>query len=138
MSQGALKSDRPDSGGDAASLNGTIIFADTNGAMQEFPNAPDFWMNTVAGLPEGYLISQYTFTESWPNWERHPRGDEFVVVLSGSITFIFKSDGGDERRELSQGDFSFIPQNKWHSADLSEPVTALFVTFGKGTENKPR
>ncbi|MEM9054713.1 MAG: cupin domain-containing protein [Pseudomonadota bacterium] len=119
-------------------MNKTVIFANDKGTMETFPNAPDFWQDTLRHLPEGYLISQYTFTQSWPTWERHPQGHEFVTILSGRITLIFQNDDGDEHRTLSEGQFIIIPEGQWHTADLTEPVTGLFVTFGKGTENKPR
>ncbi|MEM6537357.1 MAG: cupin domain-containing protein [Pseudomonadota bacterium] len=119
-------------------MHESVVFADAAGTMRAYPNTSDFWTSIVGGLPEGYLISEFTFTESWPNWERHPKGDEFVFVLSGNITLIFEKDSGDQHNPLGPGQFTFIPRNNWHTADLSEPVRALFITFGKGTENKPR
>lgn len=119
-------------------MHESVIFADAAGTMQAYPNSSDFWTSIVGNLPEGYLVSQFTFTESWPNWERHPGGDEFVFVLSGCMTLIFQRDGKEKYKSLEQGAFTFIPRNNWHTVDLSEPVTALFITFGKGTENKPR
>ncbi|MFT4520756.1 MAG: hypothetical protein ACI9JM_003164 [Halioglobus sp.] len=29
------------------------------------------------------LIAKHTFTEDWPTWEKHPKGDEMVMLLEG-------------------------------------------------------
>lgn len=116
----------------------SIVFADLFGAMRYFQNDQTFWSHHAATLPAGYLISQYCFTESWPRWERHPQGDELVVIFSGAMTLIFERDDRNEELKLHAGQVAKIPKGQWHTADICDPVTALFITFSRDTEHKAR
>jgi mannose-6-phosphate isomerase-like protein (cupin superfamily) len=87
---------------------------------------------------EGRLVVMMESRESWPTWERHPAGEEVVVLVSGRMDLI-QLFGDEERRvELRPGLAVVNPQNVWHTADVHEPGTALFITPGRGTENRPR
>lgn len=88
---------------------------------------------------EGRLVSLYNFTESWNSWERHPAGDEVVICLEGSMTLIQECpDGHTDALVLGAGNYTIVAPGVWHTADLSEPATALFITAGTGTEHRPR
>jgi hypothetical protein len=39
---------------------------------------------------------------------------------------------------LGPGDYAINPPGSWHTADVAEPVTALFITVGEGTSHRPR
>lgn len=83
------------------------------------------------------LISAHQFTQDWPTWEKHPAGDEMVVLLSGRAEFIFRKASGDESVELKEaGSFVLVPRDTWHTARVSEPASMLFITPGEGTENE--
>ena len=71
-------------------------------------------------------------------WERHPAGDEVVVALSGHQTLIQEVDGRQHRIELHAGQAVINPRGVWHTADIHEPGSALFITPGRGTEHRPR
>ena len=87
---------------------------------------------------EGRLVVMMESRESWPTWERHPAGEEVVVLVSGRMDLV-QLIGDDERRvELRPGVAVVNPKNVWHTADVHEPGTALFITPGRGTENRPR
>lgn len=82
------------------------------------------------------LVSVYHFDSAWNIWERHPAGDELVVLLSGSATLTIRKEGEDDVEELSEpGAFVVVPRNTWHTAETSEPTRMLFITPGEGTEN---
>ena len=84
------------------------------------------------------LISCYEFTGNWPTWEMHPKGDEIVVLLSGSAAFLLDIDGKQERVEMSKaGEYVVVPKGTWHTAHVSERARLLFITPGEGTENRP-
>ena len=87
---------------------------------------------------EGRLVSLYRFEESWDLWEMHPAGDEVVVCLDGSITLIQERDGETTKLVLSAGEYAINAPGTWHTADVTAPVTALFITAGEGTEHRPR
>ena len=83
------------------------------------------------------LIALHEFNEDWPSWEVHPNGDETVVLLSGSATFVIKLGGTDHDVGLSKaGDTVIVPRGTWHTARISEPTRMLFVTPGEGTLNE--
>lgn len=87
---------------------------------------------------DGRLLSMHTFEEPWDSWEMHPSGAEVVVVTAGELTLIQELDGAERRIRLSAGEYAINPPGVWHTADADAPVTALFVTTGDGTENRPR
>ena len=89
------------------------------------------------GFKGHVLISIFEFDCDWPAWERHPAGDETVVLLSGSATMKLKEAGGEKIVELKKaGDYLVVPRNTWHTAHVAEPARMLFVTPGEGTENR--
>lgn len=89
--------------------------------------------------PEGRLVSLYDFSANWDSWEVHPEGDELVVCLSGEMTLIQEyPDGRLHSETLGSGQYAINPAGVWHTADVLQPATALFVTAGRGTEHRPR
>ena len=90
--------------------------------------------------PEGRLVSQYDFTESWDSWEMHPAGAEVVICVSGTMVLTQESpDGTTARVTLAAGDYAINPPGTWHTADVTHgPVRAIFITAGEGTTHRPR
>ncbi len=88
---------------------------------------------------EGRLVSFYRFDESWAMWEMHPHGSEVVLCLSGRIMLHQQlADGTEQSFELGAGDYAINPPGAWHTADISDPASALFITSGEGTQHRPR
>ena len=52
---------------------------------------------------EGRLVTLGEHRESWSSWERHPAGEELVVILSGRADLIQEIDGREHRIELGPG-----------------------------------
>lgn len=99
----------------------------------------DYGARHTADGAEGRLVSMYEFAESWDSWEMHPAGAEMVVCAAGEITLVQEHpDGRIERITLGPGDYAVNPPGVWHTADVSVPCTALFITTGLGTEHRPR
>jgi len=92
----------------------------------------------AADGPEGRLVSLYSFSENWTSWESHPMGDEVVICVAGEITLIQEVAGGTESVTLRAGDYAINPRGVWHTADVADRATALFITAGMGTEHRPR
>jgi quercetin dioxygenase-like cupin family protein len=87
---------------------------------------------------EGRLVSMHTFASPWSSWEMHPKGAELVVCTAGIITLHQEIEGGVRTVTLRPGEGVINPPGVWHTADADHPSTALFVTAGVGTENRPR
>jgi uncharacterized cupin superfamily protein len=87
---------------------------------------------------DGRLVSLHTFTTSWQTWEMHPAGDEVVICTAGQITLHQELDGKVHTVTLKTGEAVINAPGVWHTADVDEPATALFITAGMGTEVRPR
>lgn len=87
---------------------------------------------------EGRLVTLFHNDASWTSWERHPAGEEVVVLLSGRIDLVQRIDGVERRVPLRPGQAVVNPPGVWHTADVHEPGDALFITPGRGTEHEPR
>ena len=86
----------------------------------------------------GCLVMIESSPVSWGTWEVHPDGDELVVILSGAGTFIQETESGSDRIEFKAGDTILNRRGVWHTADITEPVRALYITTCPGTDHKPR
>lgn len=89
------------------------------------------------GFRSHALISAHQFREDWPTWEKHPAGDEMVILLSGCARFILRQEQGDKTIELTEpGSFVVVPKDVWHTAKIEDQANMLFITPGEGTLNE--
>jgi len=61
-------------------------------------------------------------------WERHPAGDEIVMVLDGRTTIFFMTDEGELAASLGANELVIVPQATWHRFETPDSVTVLSVT----------
>jgi hypothetical protein len=87
---------------------------------------------------EGRLVSQYSFDAPWDSWEVHPHGHEVVICTAGEITLIQEIGGDQVRTTLRPGEYAINAPGVWHTADVSGHASAVFITAGAGTQNRPR
>ena len=88
--------------------------------------------------PDGRLVTLGRQDAPWDSWERHPAGEEIVVLVSGRVDLIQEIDGEERVVALTPGTAVINPRNVWHTANVHEPGDALFITPGRGTEHRPR
>jgi len=94
---------------------------------------------TATDGAEGRLVSLYTFESAWDSWEMHPKGHEVVVCVAGRIVLHQEQPDGSTRSvTLEAGQAAINAPGVWHTADVKEPATALFITAGLGTQHRPR
>ena len=99
----------------------------------------DYGNRTVADGAEGRLVGMHTFTADWESWESHPAGEEVVICVSGAITLHQElTDGSTATVDLGPGEYAINPPGVWHTADIADEATCLFITPGLGTENRAR
>jgi quercetin dioxygenase-like cupin family protein len=117
-------------------LGATVLPQDPfTGAMDWYQH---YGERNAADGAEGRLVIIHTFTESWDSWEMHPHGQELVVCTDGAMTAYQDIDGDIRTALLRAGDALINPVGVWHTADVEGTATALFVTAGLGTLNRPR
>ncbi|HEX7061516.1 MAG TPA: hypothetical protein VF200_06065 [Woeseiaceae bacterium] len=88
---------------------------------------------------EGRLVSMFTFDKSWDSWEMHPQGHEVVLCTAGKIRLHQEHPDGSRRTvTLAAGEYAINEPGTWHTADVDEPATAVFITVGLGTQHRPR
>jgi mannose-6-phosphate isomerase-like protein (cupin superfamily) len=126
----------------AREILGTWLHVRDDGRTEPLPVSDAFWQELAAGawpqLDQGRLMSAFSFSEPWPTWERHPAGEELVMLLSGAATLVLEEDGRERAIALcNPGDYVLVPANVWHTARTSAPATMLFLTPGAGTEHRP-
>lgn len=108
-----------------------------------------FWAAMATGgvALNGWLVSGYTFDSDWTTWEKHPKGDEVVIVTSGRAVFVLErqkgpdaatDDAATDEVELTAGQMIVVPADHWHTLRVLEgPVVCVHVTAGEGTTVRP-
>ncbi len=116
----------------------SYVYLAEDGSSQCF-SAETFWqpgeMEKAGG--DGWLISEFAFTDDWPTWEMHPEGDEFVYLLSGAVELHLEQGDGIQTIALRGSGAVVVPRGVWHTAKVREPSRMLHVTRGAGTQNRP-
>ena len=87
---------------------------------------------------EGRLVTMHTFSEPWDSWEVHPHGHELVLCTEGVMTLCQEIEGEVRKATIRAGEAIINPPGVWHTADVAGTATALFITAGTGTQNRPR
>ncbi|WP_445939823.1 cupin domain-containing protein [Pseudomonas sp.] len=112
------------------------------GKTEQIAVSEQFWSDVVNGarpeLDQGRLLPAFSFSANWPSWERHPAGEELVMLLSGSAVLLLEEANGERALLLGTvGSYVLVPQGVWHTARTTQPTTLLFLTPGAGTEHRP-
>jgi len=121
-------------------LTSTYVQLHAGGTAEPVPVTADFWpmLAKRPHLHEGRMLMQFEFNGDWPTWEVHPNGDELVVLLSGEMELVLDSPGREVVWLRHPGETCLVPRGVWHTANVPAGASALFLTPGKGTENRPR
>ena len=118
----------------------TYLHLGTGPEIRLLPVTPDFWatIDERTDLHAGRLVTGMTNDADWTVWEMHPAGDELIVVTEGSVHFHL--DDGTTVRELTvtAPEYVLVPAGTWHTADERGPARLLVVTWGEGTQHRPR
>jgi mannose-6-phosphate isomerase-like protein (cupin superfamily) len=129
-------------------LFGSHLHLDAHGDALLIKESGSFWSELMSGdlrRPEvarvanepGYLVAAFHLREDPAHWERHPAGDEVIVLLSGRVDFILEESYGERVIALQGRDSCVVPKGTWHRIVVRLPSDVLFITFGLGTEHRP-
>jgi mannose-6-phosphate isomerase-like protein (cupin superfamily) len=120
----------------------TCLHVQDNDRIASIEATDAFCLDLAAGmypdLDRGRLMSAFTFTGAWETWERHPTGEELVMLLAGAVTLTLEeADGARSVHLTTPGSYVLIAPNTWHTAAADTESTLVFLTPGAGTEHRP-
>jgi mannose-6-phosphate isomerase-like protein (cupin superfamily) len=125
---------------DSFDPSSTYLCLSPSGAVTTIEVTPDFWpsVGQRQELIEGRLVAAFVCKADWRHWEMHPHGEEVLVLLEGKLTMVFEEGGAERKVELDQGRACVVPRGVWHRVIVQEPGKLLGLTYGRGTEHRPR
>jgi mannose-6-phosphate isomerase-like protein (cupin superfamily) len=124
---------------EAFSLDSTYIHLGPDESALAMEGGARFWAG-IAGrrdLDQGRLMGSTTQNADWDRWERHPAGDEILVLLSGELELVLDMPVGEQRTTLAAGQTFIVPSGVWHRGIVKKPGQLMFLTPGAGTELRP-
>ena len=115
-----------------------VRLADEGGAVP-VDVGHDFWtqIDSQGDLYNGRLVRAFLMIGNSTEWEMHPEGDELLFLLSGAIDLILQSGEREQIVELRPGAACIVPRGVWHRAHIRRASKGLFITPGKGTQQRP-
>jgi len=69
-----------------------------------------------------------SFYSGSSEWERHPNGDEVVMVLDGTTTVVLLVNAKEERFFLVAHELIVIPVGIWHRFEASDRLKVMTIT----------
>jgi mannose-6-phosphate isomerase-like protein (cupin superfamily) len=121
-------------------LSSHYVLLDATGAAATVKGGDEFWSQPPEALDRfgrGWLISEYTFANDWPQWEMHPEADEIVRLMSGAAELHLEWPTGVQVVKMLADDAYVIPKGAWHTVKVVEPCRMLHITMGAGTQHRP-
>jgi mannose-6-phosphate isomerase-like protein (cupin superfamily) len=123
----------------AFSLDSTYIHLQPDERALAMEGGARFWAG-IAGrhdLDHGRLMGSTEQSADWDHWERHPAGEEILVLLSGELELVLDTGEGEQRAVLEPGQTFIVPRGIWHRGIVKKPGKLMFITPGAGTEHRP-
>ncbi len=133
---------------DAFRLSETYVFLKDGGSAPLVPSG-GFWQELMSGQPKspgvalvaggsGWLVATYEIDRDGQTWELHPAGDELLTMLAGEMDVVFERPGDEVTVSLRAGDSCLVPKGMWHRQVVRQAGRYLGITYGKGTQHRPR
>ena len=121
------------------SLCSTYLHLRPDDAAVAMQGGDAFWRGIAQrnDLDGGRLMGVTLQTADWNHWERHPAGDEILVLLSGRLELVLETAAGERRATIEAGQSFVVPKGLWHRGIVPEAGEVMFITPGAGTEHRP-
>jgi mannose-6-phosphate isomerase-like protein (cupin superfamily) len=124
----------------ALDLKRTYLHFTRTHEIEAYEAGPAFWddlMSERLRLSGRLVGCVHLTTGALDHWERHPAGDEFLLLLGGAVTLVLDEPGGHRQVPLKAGEAVVVPKGVWHTFLVSEPGDLVFATAGEGTDHRP-
>ena len=125
---------------DPLHIRDTYVALDDVCEASPLPVTAGFWDDLRTGKLGDFsrMVSFSSFEGAWSTWEKHPAGEEVVMLLGGEVELVLELAQGESKVVLDRpGAYLLVPRDTWHTARARRPSQMLFVTPGAGTRNKP-
>ena len=118
----------------------TYVHLGTGPEVNTIDVTPEFWaaIDERTDLHTGRLITSFAMDADWPTWEMHPAGQEIIYVTEGEVRFHLDDGGATTDAIVTAPNYFVVPTGVWHTADALGPARLLVITWGEGTQNRPR
>ena len=135
--------------GETIDLSDNYLLLEPDGTSLRLPGGKEFWSQVMSGnatdpgirqllgSQQARLLSVLPVGADWAHWEMHPAGDEILLMLAGTATFVLDLPDGLKEVALGAGRLVVIPSGVWHTAKVREPGRLLALTAGSGTQHRP-
>ena len=88
-------------------------------------------MQRINGITLGYVESTHGFPH---NGERHPDGDEVLILLSGCLRI--SADSQEDDVIINPGSACIVPKGEWHKVHVLEPSKFIYASPGPNGEHR--
>jgi len=102
---------------------GTLIFAGNR--TPESTDIAQAFCELSTYREGGIFLGHYA---GYSEWERHPVGDEVVMVLEGETTLVLLLNGTEVPNLLLPQQLIVVPANTWHRFESPKGVKVMTVT----------
>lgn len=114
---------------EAFRLDNTVLHLEGPGTISTWPQEASFWSDKQRPqLTSGHVLSVFSYATMWDFQERHPTGEELVVVLDGSVDVLLDDGHREHAVRVEAGSACVVPVNTWHRVAPNTPSTLLFIT----------
>lgn len=85
--------------------------------------------NEALGLFDDCFLGIGRYIPGCSPWERHPNGDELLLVTDGQIDIeVLEDDGASHRVHIAEGALFVVPRGKWHQLTATDNVNIVFAS----------
>ncbi len=119
-------------------LSTTYLHLETGPVVEVVPVDEHFWttIDQRTELHTGRLVMASEMADDWDVWEMHPGGDEIILVTDGAVRV--HTNPGRSPVIVEAPRLVVMPAGAWHTMDVIEPARVVTITWGAGTQHRPR
>lgn len=119
----------------------TFVHLLPDGGAEPIPATPGFWRDSATDRGLHRLIGAVDFLRGSDLHEhvleRHPGGDEVLLLASGELEVVVDGDDGGRRVVLHAGEACIVPRGAWHCLRMRRPGRLITINHRAGMETRP-
>lgn len=119
----------------------TFVHLLPDGAAEPIPVTPAFWRDSATDRGLHRLVGAVDFCRGSDLHEdvleRHPGGDEVLLLASGELEVVVHADDEPRRVVLHAGEAFVVPRGTWHRLRVRRPGRLVIINHRAGMETRP-